>query len=301
MDTTEKPRLYGLIGHPARHSLSPFIMNRALEEFGIEAEYVVFDASPDRFDEAARSLRAMGIAGVNVTFPFKERILRHADRVSPAVEAIGAANTLTVGPDGAEADNTDAEGVVAALGVIAGFGVEGKNATILGAGGSARAAAYGLLEAGAGRVVFAIREGSAHGPAVEKIRAMFGEGSVGVVAMAGDSRDFVRSIGDSQVLINATPLGMSEPGGTGGAVSPVLPVDESLLGEEHLCFDFVYHPRVTRFIEAATRRGARSLGGLALLVAQARSTFRIWTREEFALERMYEETLDYARSLEDGE
>jgi shikimate dehydrogenase len=284
-----------------RHSLSPFIMNRAIEEFGIDAEYAIFDTPDDRFDEAARSLRAMGIAGVNITYPYKERILAHADRRSPAVGIIGAANAVTVRPDCVEADNTDAEGAARALEVIGGVALAGKKALILGMGGSGRAAAYGILETGAARVVFAARDPMKSAPAVERLRKAFPNAVVEAVRVRGDENRLARSIAEAEIIINATPVGMSGLDKTSGASGAAALIDDSLIEERHFCFEFVYHPRVTPFLEAAARRGARSLDGVSLLVAQARSTFRLWTGMEFSLETMYEEVVEYARHAYDGE
>ena len=301
MADQERPRLYGLIGHPVRDSLSPFIMNRAIEEFGIYAEYALFDAPGDRFDEAARSLRAMGIAGVNVTYPYKERILPHTDRRSPAVGVIGAANTVTVRPDCVEADNTDAEGAARALEDIGGIALAGRKAVILGIGGSGRAAAYGILGKGAARVVFAARDPMKSAPAVERLRKAFPKAAVESVRVRGDEDRLARSVADAEIIINATPVGMSGLDGTTGASETAALIDGSLIEEGHFCLDFVYHPRATAFLVAAARRGARSLDGLSLLVSQARSTFRLWTGMEFSLETMYEEVVQHARHVYDGE
>ncbi len=143
------PRL-GVLGWPVAHSRSPAMHNAALREVGLkEWRYQRLPVPPALFDETVRALGAAGFHGANVTIPHKEAALALADTASAAAREIGAANTLTFGDGGIEAENTDAPGLIEALG----FSPLRMRAQVLGAGGSARAAVWALLRAGASEVL----------------------------------------------------------------------------------------------------------------------------------------------------
>jgi shikimate dehydrogenase len=291
---SDQPKLYGLIGHPVGHTLSPHIMNRAFAEAGIDAVYAAFDVAPDRFPAASRALAAFGIAGVNVTYPFKERILEVADRRSRVVETIGAANSLVISAGKIEAHNTDAEGAARAIETFAGVALVGKRALVLGCGGAGRAAAFGLLEAGAESVAFAVRDPSKANGSLVSLRAAFPDRVGEPIDARGESGRLAQSVEEADIIINATPVGMSDPEISGKENESI--IKESWIGAKHCCFDFVYYPRTTRFLDCASRRGALTVDGLALLVCQARGAFQLWTGREFSLEPMYDAVVvEYSR------
>src|SRR4051794_28497085 len=145
------PRL-GVLGHPVAHSRSPAMQNAALAELGLadEWKYEAIDVAPVWFAELVASLEVVGFAGVNVTVPHKVAAFEAATETSDAAGAIGAANTLTFDRGIVVADNTDSAGIVAAIDEP----LDGKQALVLGAGGSARAAVWALREAGAGVLIY---------------------------------------------------------------------------------------------------------------------------------------------------
>jgi shikimate dehydrogenase len=269
-------------------------MNRAFAEAEIDAVYAAFEVMPDRFPAAARSLAAFGISGLNVTYPYKERVLDYADSRSPVVETVQAANTLLISSGGIEAHNTDADGAARAIESLGGVALAGKSAMIIGAGGAGRAAAYGLLGAGARSVAFAVRDPAKAAPFLDKLRAAF-PGRLGEpIDARGGTNLLAQSVEEADIIINATPVGMSDLGASEQGNEPI--VAERWIGGKHSCFDFVYHPRRTSFLEAASRRGARTIDGLALLVAQSCGAFRVWTGREFPLDRMYDAAIaEYSR------
>ena len=279
MTTSETTRVYGLVGSPVDQSLSPFIMERAFAEFDLDNVYVAFDVEPDLFPNLVQELRTLGIMGANITYPYKERILEFVDRCSPDVETIRAANTLRFEGGGWEAHNTDAPGVVNALEILGDVKPAGKRVFVFGAGGAGRAAGFGLLKAGASCVTFGLRDPSKARRFIEKYRNLFPDQRIESVSLTGDEP--ARAIETAAVIINATPVGMAQ------ASSGERLGDESWINGSHVCFDFVYNRGETPFLAGAERRKARTLDGLALLVAQAQATFRLWTGKEFSLERMY--------------
>jgi shikimate dehydrogenase len=292
MGTTGKSLLFGLIGDPVAHSLSPFIMNRAFAALGLDAIYVAFGVRPDRLSVSFAGLTSLGIGGLNVTYPYKEEILYHVDAISPEAEIINAANTIARFEDELHAFNTDAPGTAIAIETFTSTPVEGAHVFIFGVGGSARAAAYGLLERGARSVTFGVRSMERGAMASERLQYAFPEQHVDFVPL--DSPEFLSerriALRGSHIVINATPVGMIDH------QHEQLIENASWISPGQLFFDFVYHPRRTAFLDTAKRAGATTLGGLALLVSQAAETFRIWTDQTFDVKEMAETVAEFSQS-----
>lgn len=283
-----KTKLYGLIGNPVSHSLSPAIMNHAFEMHGIKAVYLSFQLERPCLAAALRGLAALGACGINVTFPYKEAVASLVDKASAGVDAIGAANTITFKRKESLAFNTDAIGVRTALQNFGGLSLEDKRIFIFGAGGAGRAAAYGLLEAGAGEISFCIRDLSRNAGIAANLHNLFPGRRISFINLSSDTSVIRKAIENSDIVINATPVGMEGYGATS------LPLEATWLSGEITCFEFVYHPPETEFLKIARAGGAQTLGGLELLVAQASESFRLWTGEKFPLPEM----LDYARNIQ---
>lgn len=248
----------GVVGAPIRHSLSPLLHNAWLAEAGVDAVYVAFESSPERFEAFAGGLRGGAVRGLNVTAPFKEAALAIADRASACARQAGSANVLVFQPGGAiEADNTDGVGLLAAFAEGApGFDPRRGPVVIFGAGGAARGAAAGFLQAGAPRVIFVNRnEDRAAG-----LAELFG-----ARARAFGERDAVAAVDGAQAVINATPLGLD------GSPGPAIPLDR--LDPACVVMDMIYRPVRTALLEAAAARGLRTADGLAMLIGQARPSF----------------------------
>jgi shikimate dehydrogenase len=210
-----------------------------------------------------------------VTYPLKTAVLARVDSASDAAAAIGAVNTLDLRDGRAMGHNTDARGAARALQVLGGVSPAGRTVLVIGGGGAARAAAYGLLEAGAERIVFAVRDTARVAPPVGRLRIAFPKSGIDIRTM-NDMR-----AEEFDIVVNATPVGMNDAG-----VEQL--VDEASVTPSQCYFDFVYHPRRTPFLDTARRLGARTVDGLALLVAQAEEAFHIWTGFHFSLPDMYE-------------
>lgn len=281
MRITGTTTLYGLLGDPVAHSLSPFIMNRAFAEHECNAVYTAFRVVRGSGARAVQALRTLGAVGVNATYPLKEEVLSAADAMSPEVEAIGAANTLRIGEKGIEAHNTDAEGMVRALALQADTNADGKRALVVGAGGAARAAIYGLLAAGAASVIVVHRSPDEARTRLEPLGDRFGSHFIRCVPLASPDIVHPKWIEESDILINATPIGM-------GQEDASIVGDEAPIASRHCCLEFVYHPRRTAFLDLAERKGARIVDGLAVLAGQAQIGFQWWTGFEFSWREMYD-------------
>jgi shikimate dehydrogenase len=270
-------KLYGVLGHPVAHSLSPFIMNRAFRQSDLDAVYLRFDVQPDQLGRAVDGLRALGARGVNITYPFKEGIVEYVDIPSPDAALIGTVNTLVMLDGQMVGHNTDASGTVAAVEAVAGIPPRDRHFFVYGSGGSARAAAAGLLGAGAGSVTFGVRTpANAVGP-VGRLREAFPLQEVNIVPLVDEvaREDRRRAFHRADVVINATPVGMGRDAGA------TLIEDPEWIRPEQCFFDFVYHPGRTAFLEMAAGRGASAVGGAVLLVHQAAESFQQWTGSGF--------------------
>jgi shikimate dehydrogenase len=251
----------GVAGWPVAHSRSPAMHNAALAAVGLERwRYQHLPLPPELFAEAVRALPAVGFAGINVTIPHKEAALALADDATATARAIGAANTLTFGPDGAvHADNTDAPGLIAALGDD-----RPRTAVVLGAGGSARAVVYVLEQIGAAVKVW--------NRTAERARSLADE--FGAEAVQG--------LPPADLLVNCTSVGLVDPLRT----FKDLPVEVDALGEYACVVDLVYRAGGTGLLREAKRTGSRAIDGIEILVRQGALSFERWTGRAAPLEIM---------------
>jgi shikimate dehydrogenase len=258
----ERTRL-GVLGWPVAHSRSPRMQNAALRAVGlVRWRYQLLPVPPELFAETVRGLPGAGFRGANVTIPHKQDALRLAGEASDAARAIGAANTLLFEPAGTiVAENTDAP---ALIGVLP-FSPEGRTALVLGAGGSARAAIWALLDAGAAEVFVWNR----HPERARELSAQLG-GSPVAEARPAD------------VLINCTPSGLD---GVGTKFKQV-PVNADELGMFRCVVDFAYGDAETSLIRAARARGLPAVDGLDLLVVQGALSFERFTGTPAPLDEM---------------
>lgn len=250
------PRL-GVIGWPVAHSRSPAMFEAAFAELGMEDwTYQRLPLAPELFEQTVRALGASGFLGANVTIPHKQAALALADSASEAVRAIGAANTLTFGSGGKiEAENTDAPGLIAALG----GSPEGMSALVLGAGGSARAAVWGLLAAGAASV-------SVWNRTPERAFALALE--LGARAVSRPVR--------ADLLVNCTSVGLQRSATEAEALNQ-LDLTADQVGEYAYVIDLVYRDGLTPLLASARHSGVATVGGLEVLVAQGALSFQRWT------------------------
>lgn len=245
-------RVYGLLGRPVAHSLSPAMHNAAFRELGINAVYVAFPVTELR--RAISGIRGLGIAGVSVTIPFKEEIMPLLDLLDPRAARIGAVNTVVNREGRLIGYNTDWLGAVTALkGKTA---ITGEHFLLLGAGGAARAIAFGILEEG-GKVTLTD---------LDQLKAAVLAKEMGAEALPLEAL----SLCPATFLINATPVGMA-PDIDG------IPIDPELLERFTLVMDIVYRPLNTRLLREATARDCQSIDGLQMLIHQATAQFELFT------------------------
>jgi len=241
--------VYGIVGNPVAHSLSPAMHNAGFAALGLNAVYVPLHAADA--DDFVRFARASGLSGASITAPFKVALMSAMDRVDPVARRVGAINTLVVRDGQWVGFNTDVEGFLAPL--AGRLRLKGIRATVLGAGGAARAVTVALTDQGAA-VTISARQPDAAARLANDTGAKAG--------------GFPPAPGSWDVLVNATPAG--------SAAMPVNPIGDTPLDGE-IVFDLVYSPARTPLLAAAADQGCMAIGGLEMLIAQAERQFELWT------------------------
>lgn len=253
MTISAATQLCGILLHPAGHTRSPAMHNAAFAAMRLDAVFLAFDVAPQALAAALAGCRALGVRQLAVSIPHKEAVLEHLDDVDPVARRIGAVNTITLEKGRLVGANTDWIGLVRAL--ERETPLAGCRAVVLGAGGAARAAAYGLLARGA-RVTVLNRH-------AERARALARD----LGAEAAGALDELPHH-EHDVLVNATSVGLREDRS---------PVEASALRSGSVVLDAVYDPAQTRLLRDAAARGARPIGGKWMLVEQAVEQIRLWT------------------------
>jgi shikimate dehydrogenase len=262
----------GVIGWPVAHSRSPAMFQAAFQACGMEGwTYQRLPVPPELFEETVRALPASGFVGANVTIPHKQAALGLADRASDAARAIGAANTLAFSADGAiEAHNTDAPGLIAAIGRLPGMPAH-PSALVLGAGGSARAAVWGLLDAGAASVSVWNRTPE---------RALELARELGARAVSAPVR--------ADLLVNCTSVGLQRSATEEEALNQ-LGMSADQVGNYEYVVDLAYpggSTGPTPLLAVALRHEIPVVEGLEMLVAQGALSFELWATRAAPLEAM---------------
>jgi shikimate dehydrogenase len=258
MTVAAKARAACLIGWPAAHSRSPLIHHHWLRRLGIAGGYSVEAVPPEEFAEFVLNLSHHGFVGANVTIPHKERALS-LTIPDECAAAVGAANTLWYDGDRLRSTNTDVEGFINNLDSSAPGWDRAEAAVVLGAGGSARAVVFGLLERGVKRIHLANRTS-------DRARALAGQFGAGVEPVAWDAIGGV--LPRAGLLVNTTSLGMRG--------QPALDIDVGLLPPQAVVSDLVYVPLATPLLAAAGARGLKTADGLGMLLHQAVRGFELW-------------------------
>ena len=249
----------GILGSTLKHSLSPQIQAAAIKFAGLDAEYEKYEVLEENFEDEIRPLLA-NLHGLNVTIPYKERVLNYINKVDKLAKRIGAVNTIKVNRGGLiEGYNTDYYGFQESL---KGIDLKGKNATILGSGGAARAVIIALEDMGVAKIDVRVRN-------VDKVvnnlpRVDASELNVNLFNRESDTAEI-------DILINATPVGQ-------GRLANEMPVTErqiDVLKPTAVIYDLIYSD--TLLIQKARDRGLKAINGAEMLVLQAAQSFSIWS------------------------
>lgn len=250
--------VYGLIGHPVGHSLSPQLHEAGFRERGIDARYVTFEPPKDAGASAVLAAETLGIGGLNVTIPFKEDVFDVVEP-DPLAEQVGAINTIVFGDERPRGYNTDVAGAVRSF-YHHDVDLAGARALVIGAGGAGRGIAFGLRQEGA-IIQITNRTFSRAKRLAEEIDGATAHGLDALPAL----------LEDADIVVNATSVGMD------GGDSIVPP---HILHEDLVVMDAVYRPLETPLLEAAAQAGATTIDGAWMLLFQGIEAFERWTGQE---------------------
>ena len=272
-------KILGLIGHPLKHSYSPFIHNIAIDLKEIDYIYLPFDIPASNLKNAVRGMIALGIRGFNVTIPHKENIIQFMSNVSEEASIIGAVNTVVNELGKLSGYNTDVNGILETLNPFK-EEIFGNEISIIGAGGASRAVIYTLIRYFKPSKIFLVNRTEQRADSLKnyfqdkmkynsfKTKELF-------------PPDLVEVFRSSKLIVNATSVGMYPD------------VDDSItmladsFAKGQIVFDLVYNPIQTNLLKLASSNGAIALDGLKMLVYQAAKSFELWTSETMPVEQVY--------------
>ena len=244
---TGKTKLLGVIGAPIGHSLSPSIQNAALRAAGLDYVYTALPVRAGALTSAVHGLRDAGIQAVNTVVIEDGRMVGH---------------------------NTDVAGFLAGF-AERGIALTGKKAVLIGAGGAARAALWGLLRSGVSSIVIGVRS-------VEKGAALAADFAADgdVRAVSFDDTAWIAACSDADIVVQTTPLGMTPH------TAEMPPVDAAMIKPSAVVYDLIYTPAETRFLREARAQGCETINGETMLVAQGAEAFHLWTGKRPDVELM---------------
>ena len=267
--------LVGLLGDPVRHSLSPLMQNAALQAMGLDWAFLALPTPAPQLAVVLEALEAMQCRGLNVTIPHKQAVAALCQELSPLAKRLGAVNALVPLPGGGwHGTNTDVEGFCAPL-RRQGTNWSGKQAVVLGCGGSARAVVAGLVELGFASIQLAGRRPAALEAFLQDCQSWAPQ----LEARPWDSRDgMAAALGQADLLVNTTPVGMASASDPAAAQAcPLSEPELSCLRPETWVYDIIYTPRPTQLLQRAAARGCPGLDGLEMLVEQGAAALRLWS------------------------
>ena len=286
MAVSGKTKVFGVIGNPIEHSLSPIIQNAAFAASKLDSTFLAFNVKSSDVGKAMVGVRALGIQGLNVTMPHKASVISFLDEVDSVAKALKAVNTVKNENGKLLGFNTDGVG---ALSAFRENGVEfkGKKVMLLGAGGAARAIAFALAEHAA-EVSILNRSIVTAAQLADLIKETFDSK---VFAYALSPLTVKGNLVDADILINATSVGM-KPNDNETLVAP------KWLKPDLAVMDIVYNPIETKLAKKAKAAGAKVVSGVEMLIYQGAASFEIWTGAKAPVEVMREAALSHLRKVQ---
>lgn len=277
MQVTAKTNLFGIVGYPVSHSLSPKMHNQAFAALGLNYCYLPLPVSSRDLAQGIEGLRAFGFCGFNVTIPHKEAVIPLLDEVDHMALVMGAVNTVVNRAGKLIGYNTDGQGFLRSVAELWDYSARGEEIVILGAGGAARGIAAALASAGAAQVTLANRSRERAEKLCTEIQENFA-GRFKVVDLAG--RDLDSALANSSLVVQTSSVGMSPD------VDAEPLIDPERLNRSNLVYDIIFNPLETRFLAGARLRGCRIANGMGMLLHQGAIAFELWTGQQAPLEVM---------------
>lgn len=265
-----KTKIIGIIGKNIENSLSPLIHNQIILKYSLNFCYLPFPVGETKLSKAIQGIKALNIKGVNITFPYKEKVIEFLDELEESAQRIGAVNTIVNNKGILTGYNTDVIGFKKSLQEDRKFAIKKKKkAVIFGAGGAARGVIYALLEEGIEEICIFNRTLERAKKIKRNLSSFFPRISINVFSL--EEEDLKDKIKKAHLLVNTTSLGMAPQ-----INNTPLP-DKKLFHSNLLVCDLIYYPAKTLFLRQAERAGAKIINGLPMLVYQGIESFYLWT------------------------
>ena len=258
-------KVYGIIGCPVAHSLSPVMHNAALRTAGIDGVYIPFPVEPEHLCAAISGLRSLQVAGFNVTVPYKTAIMPFLDELAPSAVQAGAVNTVVNHAGRLVGHNTDGAGLISSIRQDLICELTGTRIILVGAGGAARGALAALCREGVAAVTVVNRTQAAAEALILLFAADFPQTELRVATFDAIPDELIAT---TDLLINATTLGMAD--------EKIDALSLVLLPGHAKVYDMVYAPPLTPLLADARRHGLACANGLGMLVAQGERAFVLW-------------------------
>ena len=257
----------GIIGFPIGHSMSPVFQQAALDACGVDARYVAYQVAPDEVEEFVNGLRQPGIWGINVTVPHKLAVMPFLDEIDDWATEAGAVNTIVNRQGRLTGHNTDGYGFLQALREGADFEPQARRTLVLGAGGAARGVVLALARQGVGHLTIANRTLER----AEDLAQLARNRGVACQPIVLACEELAEAAAHADLIVNCTTIGM-----THGPRENESPLPMAAIPPTALVNDLVYNPLETRLLREAAQAGAKTLGGIEMLVQQGAASFEMW-------------------------
>jgi shikimate dehydrogenase len=282
-------KLVALIGYPLGHSISPAFQQASFDYYQLDIHYEAWEVESSRLEAVVNRLRHTSILGANVTIPYKEAVVSLLDEIDEPALGIGAVNTVVNRDGKLFGYNTDAPAFIRTLRQDGVFEPDGKRVVLLGAGGVARAVGFALLREKVKSLTIANRTPER----AEKLAASLNEKSgsaARIRVLPWGELELNKPLPNCDLLVNCTSIGMRH-----SPMGDQTPLEAGSIPKDALVYDLVYNPMETPLLREAKKAGARTLGGLAMLVYQGAASFELWVAKRAPLDIMFKrarESLD---------
>ncbi|WP_437131569.1 shikimate dehydrogenase [Bacillus atrophaeus] len=265
-------QLYGVIGNPIGHSMSPDIHNAALKDLGLDGHYHAFQVENDNLKDAVKGMKALGMIGINVTVPHKVAIMEHLDHIDESAKVLGAVNTVRTEGDMLVGYNTDGEGFVKSLRKILDKPVQDLSILMIGAGGAARAIFTTIVRENPKRFDICNRT-------LEKAEQLIQSSPSFQNKQVLTIKEAEENLERYDVIIHTTSIGMYPD-------IDAVPISLQRAANSAIVCDIVYNPIRTALLKQAEQKGLRTLDGVGMFVEQAALSFQLWTGQEPDIDKM---------------
>lgn len=272
METTNKTKLFGIMGTPIEHTLSPKMHSYMAEKSGIDMSYLAFDVAPEKLHTAMEGMKSVDACGFNITAPHKIEIMKELDEIKDDAQHMNSVNTIVNRNGKWIGFNTDGDGFCSSL-ILEGCEIKDKNVLIIGAGGSARGVCYKLAKYGAASITITARTKEKIHTIAEMVKKY---SSTEVYDVMDKTKKY-------DIIINSTPLGMHPH-------EDKNPCDfMDIINESTVCCDLIYNPAKTLFLQEAEGKGAKIINGLGMLIMQGILAFELFNEIRLDHEKYYKE------------